>query len=254
MRANPLTTRRAVIGGSALIVLGVCVIWALANLALVTAQWEFNDIHAYRSAAQRLLDGSPLYVLTPDVSETYFYAPWFAYAWMPFAHLPQLGVEVAWAVLLLGATVASVLPYRHSWAGLALVLLLGGLLYRTAGWGNVQPLVVAALVYATPTRAGPWVVGVASSLKPWPILAVLVYAWRRDWTAVAISLGVAAVLWLPIFLFNWTDYPAGARAPNIYDATFLLAVPGLLSAAGVSGRGRGPRAGSRSRTRAAGAG
>lgn len=230
-----------------IIVIGFCAIWALANVVLVTAQWEFDDVHAYLGTAQRLLDGGPLYVLTPNLSDMYFYAPWFAYLWMPFAALPRIGVEVAWAVVLLVSNIAALVQLRRTWAGLALALLLGGLLYRTAGWGNVQPLLVAFLVYTLPTRAGPWAVGVASSLKPWPILAVGVYLWRRQWTSAAISLTVAALLWLPIFLFNWTEYPAGARAPNIYDATFLLAVPSLLGATGRVAAGRGPRAGSRSR-------
>ena len=236
------------------LVLAICAIWAFANVALVTAQWEFDDIHAYLGGAQRLLDGAPLYVLTPDLSDTYLYAPWFALAWTPFVDLPLISVEVGWAAILVVALVASILPFRRSPAGFALALLLGALLYRTAGWGNVQPLVVAALVYALPTRAGPWVVGVASSLKPWPLLAVVVYAWRGEWRSAAVSLGVAVALWLPILLFNWTDYPGGARPPNIYDATFLLAVPALISARRATGHPQAPQAGSQSRTRAAGAG
>jgi hypothetical protein len=214
------------------IAVGLCTIWALANFVAVTAQWEFDDIHAYLGAAQRLLDGGPLYVTTPDTSDMYLYAPWFAYLWMPFAALPRTAVEVVWAAVLLVALVAALLPFRRSWAGIALILLLGGLLYRTAGWGNVQPLLIAILVQALPTRAGPWAVGVASSLKPWPLLVVGVYLWRRQWASAAIAVTVAGLLWLPIFLFNWTEYPGGARAPNIYDATFLLVVPSLVGASG----------------------
>jgi len=231
MRARQAFAARALTVSAILVVLVFCWIWALANVILVTAQWEFDDVHAYLGAAQRLLDGAELYTLTPDLSDTYFYAPWFAFLWIPMTQLPLLWVEVGWALVLLAATMAAILPFRRTWAGMALALLLGGLLYRTTGWGNVQPLLIVVLVYALPTRAGPWVVGFASSLKPWPILAVAVYAWRRDWRSAGISIGVAAALWLPIFLFNWTEYPAGARAPNIYDATFLLAVPGLLSGA-----------------------
>lgn len=212
------------------IVMAACGLYAVANLVLVTQTWEFDDVNAYLSAAQRMAAGEPLYVLTPDPSDTYFYAPWFAFLWIPFVTLPRLAVEVVWAAVLIAATVAAVLPFRRTWSGVALGLLLGALLYRTAGWGNVQPLLVAALVHLLPTRAGPWMVGLAASLKPWPILAVAVYAWRRQWSAVAISLGVAAVLWLPVLLFNWIDYPSGVRAPNLYDATILLAVPALLGA------------------------
>jgi hypothetical protein len=211
-------------------VLATCALWAAANVALVTQAWEFDDIGAYVAAAQRLLDGADLYIRAADPSDLYLYAPWFAVAWIPLTWVPSLALEVGWAAVLVAATLASVLPLRRTLAGLALALLLGSLLYRTAGWGNVQPLVVAALVYMLPNRAGPWAVGVAASLKPWPILAVAVYAWRRQWRSVAISLGTAALLWVPILLFNWTDYPAGARAPNVYDATFLLAVPSLFPA------------------------
>jgi Glycosyltransferase family 87 len=245
---------RVIKPASILIVIGICSLWAVANVVLVTAQWEFDDIHAYVGASQRLVDGAQLYVLSPDLSDTYFYAPWFAYAWIPFAGLPSTAVEIGWAAILVAGLAAALLPFSRSLTGVALALLLGGLLCRTAGWGNVQPLVVAALIYAAPTRAGPWVVGIASSLKPWPILAVAVYAWRREWRSAAISVGVAAALWLPILFFNWTDYPAGARAPNIYDATFLLAVPALLNAGRRSGRLPAPRAGNPPRTRAAGAG
>ena len=213
-----LTTRSPAV----LVTLFICAIYAFANVVLVTADWEFDDVHAYLAAAQRLVDGAPLYVTTADPSDLYLYAPWFALAWVPFTLLPQLAVEVAWAGVLLGATLAALLPFRHSWAGIALALLLGSLLYRTTGWGNVQPLLVAALVYAVPTRAGPWAIGVAASLKPLTLTLLLVHAWRRDWRSVAIGLGVAAALWLPVLFFNPASYPFGARAPNLYDATILL--------------------------------
>lgn len=222
-----LTTRSPAV----LITLFVCAIYAFANVVLVTADWEFDDVHAYLAAAQRLVDGAPLYVTSADVSDLYLYAPWFAFAWVPFTFPPQFWVEVVWAGVLLGATLAALLPFRHSWAGIALALLLGGLLYRTAGWGNVQPVLVAALIYAVPTRAGPWAIGVAGSLKPFTLGLLLVHAWRREWRAVGIGLGVAALLWAPIIFFGLSSYPFGARAPNLYDATILLVLPGLIAGA-----------------------
>jgi hypothetical protein len=75
------------------------------------------------------------------------------------------------------------------------------------------------------------VVGVTATLKAWPLAAVIVYAWRREWSAVGISLGVAAALSLPMLFTDLSAYPAGSRPPNIYDATFLLAVPALLAGA-----------------------
>lgn len=210
-------------------VIGTCWLFALANVVLVTQQWEFNDIHAYLGAAQRIAEGGPVYAPTTDESELYRYSPWFAFLWIPLIRLPTLAVEVGWAIVLVGATLLALLPFRRSWAGLALALLLGGLLYRTAGWGNVQPIIVAALVYLLPTRAGPWVVGVTASLKGWPLVAVFVYAWRRQWSALAISVGVTVLLSLPALFTDLSAYPGGTRPPNLYDATFLLAVPALLA-------------------------
>ena len=212
-------------------VLASLLLWALANAVLVTVSWEFDDVRAYLSAAERLRDGAPLYISAEDPSDLYLYAPWFAAAWVPLTFVPNPIVEAIWGVALVVAFIACLVPLRRTLAGLALALLLGGLLFRTVGWGNVQPLLLAALIHLLPTRAGPWAVGVAASLKPWPLLVVAVFAWRREWWAAAISIAVAGLLWLPAFLFNWMDYPAGARPPNIYDATFLLLAPALVDRA-----------------------
>jgi hypothetical protein len=244
---------QALIYPAILFVLATMWIWALANAVLVTLDWEFDDVHAYVTAAQRLVDSGPLYITADDTSDLYLYAPWFAFAWIPISFLPAPVIEVGWAIVLLAAFFACLWPFRRSWAGMALALLLGGLLYRTVGWGNVQPLLLAALIYLLPTRAGPVVTGVAASLKPWPILVVAIYAWRRQWSAAAVSVGVAALLWLPALLFNWTEYPAGDRPPNIYDATFLLAVPSLLRRRPGDAT-PGPRAAGRSGSPGAGAG
>jgi hypothetical protein len=214
-------------GAEVAFVIGTCWLFALANAVLVTQQWEFNDIHAYLGAAQRIAEGGPVYAPASDETDLYRYAPWFAVLWIPLTRLPTLAVEIGWAIVLVVATFLVLFKFRRSWAALALALLLGGLLYRTAGWGNVQPILVAALVYLLPTRAGPWVVGITASLKPWPLVAVVVYARRREWSAVAISLGVMALLWLPAVFTDLNVYPA-SRPPNIYDATFLFAVPALL--------------------------
>jgi hypothetical protein len=224
------------------LVVSVCGLYALANLVLVTQTWEFNDIGAYLAAAHRLRDGLPLYVHASDPSDLYLYAPWFAFTWEPMTFLPRLAVEVGWAIVLLGATLATVWQFRHSAAEVCLALLLGGLLYRTAGWGNVQPLVVVSLVYLLPTRAGPWTIGVAASLKLLPILFLAFFAWKRDWRSVGIGLGVAVLLWATALLFDLSNYPL-SRAPNLYDATLLLAVPAAIAAGRSAGRGSGSRRG-----------
>lgn len=219
-----------------------CSLYLLANVVLVTEQWNFDDIGAYLGAADRVQHGGPLYFTSPNPSEVYRYAPWFALVWVPLTHLPRLGVEVVWALLLLGATGLAMAHFRRSAAELCLALLLGALLFRTAGWGNIQPLVVLSLIYLLPGRAGPWMVGITASLKGLPILFLAVYAWRRDWGAVAIGIGVAAILWAPALFFDLSEYPA-SRALNIYDATLLLALPAAIAA----GRRAAKRLASRSR-------
>ncbi|MDH4334210.1 MAG: glycosyltransferase 87 family protein [Chloroflexota bacterium] len=209
-----------------LIALLACSVYLLANVILVTQQWKFDDIGAYLGAADRLQHGALLYSNSVSESEIYRYAPWFAYAWIPLNLLPRLAVEVAWALLLLTATGLAMAYFRRSTAQLCLALLLGALLFRTAGWGNIQPLLVLSLMYLLPTRAGPWAVGISASLKVLPILFLAVYAWRREWGAVAIGIGVAVVLWAPALLFDLSEFPA-PRGPNIYDSTLLLALPAI---------------------------
>lgn len=218
------------------LVLIACGMYALTNVVLVTQQWEFDDIGAYLGAADRLLHGLPLYVTASDPSGLYLYAPWFAFVWIPLTHLPRLPVEVAWALLLLAATGLAMSHFRRSVAELCLALLLGALLFRTAGWGNLQPLLVLLLIYLLPTRAGPWMVGITASLKVLPILFVAVYVWRREWGAVAIALGVTALLWAPILFFDLANYPE-SRGLNLYDSTLLMAVPAAIAARRTAGRG-----------------
>jgi len=204
-----------------------CGLYLLANLVLVSQQWAFDDIGAYLGAAERLQNGGPLYFVSTNPTEVYLYAPWFAFLWIPLTHLPRFSIEVAWAVLLVTATGLAMAHFRRSAAELCLAFLLGALLYRTAGWGNVQPLIVVSLMYLLPTRAGPWAVGVAASLKVLPILFLATYAWQRDWRAVSIGLGVAVLLWAPAVFFDLAGYPT-SRGLNLYDATWLLALPAAV--------------------------
>jgi hypothetical protein len=215
-------------------VLVACGLYLLANLFLVTQQWAFDDIGAYLGAAERLQSGGPLYFTSTNPTEVYLYAPWFAFLWIPVTHLPRLAVEVGWAVLLVAATGLAMAHFRRSAAELCLAFLLGALLFRTAGWGNVQPLLVLSLIYLLPTRGGPWAVGMAASLKVLPILFVGIFAWKRDWRAVFIALIVAIVLWAPALFFDLAGYPS-SRGLNLYDATWLLALPAAVIGRPVKG-------------------
>ncbi|MGH2454703.1 MAG: glycosyltransferase 87 family protein [Candidatus Limnocylindria bacterium] len=222
----PLMLTLAIHRAALAIALGSCALIAFGNVFVVSIQWPFDDTFAYLGAAERLLAGESPYTSVAPTSELYRYSPWFAAAWIPMTLLPDAAVEVIWLGILALSFVAALWPYRRGLGAVCLGLLLGGLLYRTLGWGNVQPLLVALLVWQLPTRAGPWVLGVVGSLKPLALAGAVVFAWRREWWSAFIALAVAAVLWAPALLFDLSGYPA-VRSINLFDATFLLAAAPL---------------------------
>ncbi len=90
---------------------------ALGWLAYVAASWLLvwnpADAGAYYDAATRLVNGEPLYAATgPEAHETYRYAPWFAYLWIPVTALPRDPVLHVWSLLCSRA--ASSRPGRSS--------------------------------------------------------------------------------------------------------------------------------------------
>jgi hypothetical protein len=177
--------------------------YALVMLAAVVRHWDLGDMHAYLGAAERLMAGQPLYPADaqPDASETYRYAPWFAAVWVPATFLPEPLAALAWSVLLVAALayVAARLLAAGSPVGFAVALAFLPLLAMTAAYGNVQPLLVAGLMYAR----GPWSVGLAAGLKVSPILLVFGIG-RRD---AAFAIIIAAILWAPVLLFDLSSYP-----------------------------------------------
>ena len=66
-----------------------------------------------------------------------------------------------------------------------LVALFAPILVGISAVGNVQPLLIAALVWSVERRSGPAWIGVAASLKIFPILFAAVYLGRREWARAA---------------------------------------------------------------------
>jgi hypothetical protein len=75
--------------------------------------------------------------------------------------------------------------------------------------GNVQPLIIASLVHGIDRRSGPLWIGIAASLKAVPIVYVLLYLGRREWSRVFATLVVAALLTAPLLVTPLRYYPAG---------------------------------------------
>ncbi len=181
--------------------------YTLASWFLV---WNPADGGAYYDAADRLTHGEALYPPSnPEAHEVFRYAPWFAVAWIPLTILPREVALHAWSLAMLGCAVAAVWPLlrRPTWARVALAALVGQTLAETAMFGNAHPLVVAVLVWTAGRRSFPAWVGIAASLKLVPLALALVWAGRRQWVPAAVAVGVAALLFAPMLLFDLSSYP-----------------------------------------------
>jgi hypothetical protein len=197
------------------------VVAALGVLLLIGAALSSNvqpDADAYWHAAQRLREGLPLYGgPRGDETEIYRYAPWFAFAWVPLTYLPQDAAYLVWRGILGLATVAAVWPLlrRPTPAGLTLAVLLGGLLVSSLSAANATPLIVGLLTIGLRSRVGPIILGLAGSLKLFPLVLVGGFLAERRWLAAAVAIGVAALLWLNILAFDVLLY-AQIGGPSFY--------------------------------------
>jgi hypothetical protein len=190
------------------------------------ADWHLDDMNAYWDAGVRLRQGQELFPPVTDVlaSEVYRYSPWFAWLWVPVTLLPRELVNVIWSVILLGASVAAVLPLarRRAWIGVAFFL---PILIGISAGGNVHALLVAALVLGVERRSGPVWIGVAASLKLFPILFALTYLGRRQWWRAGATALIAAVLLAPFALYDLTNYVTTAGgAALLWDWPVVYAV------------------------------
>ena len=189
----------------------------VATLIALAAWTEFNhaaslvsgsDMDAYWEAAERLRSGEQLYRpgLETD-SDLYRYAPWFAAAWIPLTYLPKDAVLLAWMSVCVAAAVASVAPLAREglvgWAALVFIL---PFQLEGAAFGNVQPLLVLMLMWGAPRRSGPLWIALGASLKGAPLVLAAVYAGRGEWRKVGLTVGLTAILVVPMLLFDLSSY------------------------------------------------
>lgn len=212
---------------SRLAVMAICVCYALGNVFISVTAWEVPDIEAYWGAALRLREGGPLYVPATNVnaSDVYRYAPWFAFLWIPLTYLPRDLVNVGWSVALLAGSLGVMLPplLTGNRAAVAFTAIIGSFIILIASRGNVQPLMVVALVFGVERRSGPVWIAACASLKAIPILFALVYAirgeWRRFWETIALT----AFLVVPMLLFGIDDYTTDpGRSQSLYFISPVL--------------------------------
>ena len=227
-----------------LVAVAIVIGWSVANVVQRAGDWSLSDMDAYWNAAMRLRDGELLYPPVPDPAavDIYKYAPWFAWLWVPLTFLPKVVVGVAWSAILVASSIVATIPLlRHrTLTGVAAASLMGSVLIWSAASGNVQPLLVAALVWGVERRSGPLWIGAAASLKIFPLMYAAVYVGRRQFGRAVAAAAVAGILWLPILLYDLGAYqggfadspsPALAIHPVLFGAIALAAVLIALRAA-----------------------
>ena len=114
-------------------------------------------------------------------------------------------MDVAWSAVLLAASVAAVVPLARRGAWVAVAFFAPILIGISAG-GNVHALLIASLVWTVERRSGPVWIGVAASLKLFPILFALTYLGRRQWWRAGATVAITAVLLAPYLLYDLTNY------------------------------------------------
>ena len=214
-----------------LVALAVIIAIGIFNVWMAVSNWTLSDAGAYWQAGLRLRAGEDLYpaLASVDASEVYRYAPWFAWAAVPWTFLSVEVAGVLWSAILLAASALALVPLVRARAWL-LVALFAPILAGISAVGNVHPLIVAALVWGVRGRGGPLAIGLAASLKVFPVLFALVYAGRRQWGRFAASVLLAALLWAPALLYDLSEYAVEAG-----QAASLYAVPVLyFTVAGVA--------------------
>src|SRR5207244_12433735 len=129
-----------------------------------------------------------------DASEVYRDATWFAWLAVPFTFLPVQVAGAIWSAVLVGASVLAVVPLarRRAWLQVAFFF---PILIGISAYGNVQALMIAPLAWFIGGRSGPVWVGIAASLKIFPILFLLTYLGR--------GAGIQAVVGFVGFVLLW---------------------------------------------------
>ncbi|HJR50718.1 MAG TPA: glycosyltransferase 87 family protein [Gemmatimonadales bacterium] len=189
-----------------LLVLAVLIGIGISHVVFAIRDWPLGDMDVYLAAARRLRDGEPLYVAGDVAVNSFWYAPWYAVLWVPLTYLPREMVAVGWSAILLVATaaVALILARQGRW-GVMVALLVGPPLFAVSAGGNVQPLMVLALLLGFHRSWGPIAVAVAASMKFTPVLLVAAYVARREWWKALASLVAAGVLLVPGYLMGITN-------------------------------------------------
>jgi hypothetical protein len=215
----------------------------ISELWFAVTGWTQSDATAYWHAAQRLRAGQALYpaVANVEASDVYRYAPWLAWMAVPFTFLPAQLAGAIWSAVLIGASVLAVVPLarRRAWLQVALFF---PILMGISAYGNVQALMIAPLAWFIGRPSGPIWVGIAASLKIFPILFAVTYLGRGQWLRALAAVAVAALLWAPALFYDLHGYVTDVGQAGLFGSTavyYLVAATGLLAALVIAPRRHG---------------
>ena len=208
-------------------VTALAVVLLVMGVATAAANWHLTDLKAYLAAADLLASGgNPFEVQLWErgLPYHYHYSPWFAALFVPALALPAGVVGVGWSLLLGAAAAVSLLPLvqRHGWRSAPLALLMAFLYLNLVAEGNVQPLLLAGLVWTLERRSGPVMIGIAASLKLVPILLALIYVGRGEWRRALVAAVVTAVLLAPTLLFEIAPTALETGGTGLFSTAPLL--------------------------------
>lgn len=215
-----MTRARAFLPPIAIVVFGAT---TLAILASAGATLGY-DYQAYVQAAQRLLDGQPLYDPAVDVAggfAIFLYPPPFAVAFVPFALLGSAGLWV-WTGLLVACVIGAIALMPVSTTIRWGILLLAGLdwpVLYSLKLGQVGPILLLLFVLGwrwldDPMRLGASAaVGTAIKLQP-----AMIFVWAmltRRWLAVVVGAvvlaGMAVLATILAGVGVWSDFATLVR-------------------------------------------
>lgn len=207
MQRRVLAVQAVAIG----VALGVALTYLLARAPFDTTRLGV-DMDAYWGAAVRIREGLPLYPPLADVdaSGVFRYPAWFALAWVPLTLLPHQITTAAWVAAMFVGTAFALTPAlrSRSVAGLVLALLMAPLLLEAAWLGNIEPLMVAGLVWGLGTRGEVPAIALAAATKLTPIAFIAIPLARRDMVGAAATAALVGVLLIPNVWFDASMYPA----------------------------------------------
>jgi hypothetical protein len=221
---------RRVVRLARIVVLAFVIGLGISHLYFAITDWSQTDATAYWTAAMRLREGQQLYPVVSNVeaSSVYRYAPWFAWLTIPFTFLPVQVAAAIWSAILIVASYLAVVPLvrRGAWiqAGFFFPILIG-----ISAYGNVHALVIAVLVWTVERRSGPLWIGIAASLKIFPILFALTYLGRGQWMRAAVAVIVAGLLWAPALLYDLTGYVTDPGEAGLFGSTGFYVAVGVLT-------------------------